>query len=141
MLLNLSVPFASTLASALLAIATAPAAPELAAPTRSHQCQCDPTVTWDNFCQCDPIFAIFSSSTPCNDPPACDPIAGNECKASVTITWGEDVPPCASNTKVNLRTGCTTFTTKQRACASTCPCTPGHIDITLSCSSCNVITH
>ena len=138
MLLNLSVPLASMLASAMLAIATAPEAPEVAVP-ELPACpgSCAASISWVNPCNCGVVIAIGSLTNG-----ACDAACATSlnCKASLTVTFGPVGGGCGGANPLSFSTFCLTAQYKTVPCpGGICVCAGpmgSSLTVTLVCLPC-----
>ncbi len=144
MLLNLSIPLASMLASALLAVATVPAAPEPSTTSRvlaaspSGCTFCRPAISWNTGCSaaCNPGVTFLGGFGTCN---LVGGICGGRtnCTANVTVVWN---PACgAPNSFIFLSAICATANGGIVPCPGPPVCLlcngPG-LRVTLACSLC-----
>lgn len=149
MFLNLSVPLATTLAAAVLAVSTAPAQPEvsttpaqpeLRAPAESQvPCAgCGPQITITfNTCPCTPILQIFNpQSGGCTGTsPVC--AVGGGCSATVGLGWPVTCMSLGAQNFFNPCFGSGHTLGWLCPTGAMCPCTgAGGVRVTLTCTPC-----
>lgn len=144
MIVNLALPFASAVASALLALATAPGPPRTAEPApggmealpsaSARQCpfDCVASLSWDNDCGCDILVSVSDL-----DDGLCGAscIQQDACDVTLSVIWPAGCNP--SSTPLSFGANCGVAGGPTADCPTGCSCNSGGagVSFTLACGA------